>query len=112
MTINVARTISVQVDDETFVRLEHAIQTASDAIGMRVSKSVFLRQLVARGLDDPRPLFDRGFIEGYMAAFGASMRTIAENLQRIAADPSQIPGLLGLGMASPYDERERGGSSE
>lgn len=106
MTLNVSRTISVQIDDELFIRLENAMQIAAAELGVpRVSKSVFLRRLLAMALEDPKPLFDQGWMEGYYAAFAAAMRSIANTLSEISADPSRVRG-LGLGMSSPYFERD------
>jgi hypothetical protein len=107
----VPKTISVQVDDETFVRIDHALEVAGarDGVG-RVAKSVFLRRLIQRGLDDPRPLFDQGFIEGYRAGFAATMRTFQDSIGKMLADPSAILGLRDVGMSSPFDERGGGDS--
>jgi hypothetical protein len=105
----VPKTISVQVDEETFIKVNHALQNAIDQTGMTISKSLFLRRLLAKALEDPTPLIDQGYVEGYRAAFAAALRTISASLRGIADDPSQIPGLQGLGMSSPYDDRGQGG---
>lgn len=102
-----ARTVSIALDDELYIRIEHAMRAEAVRLGVgRVAKSVFLRELIARGIDDPRPPFSRGWLEGYRTAFAAAMRYITTALSELGADPSkQLPGIHGIGMSSPYDER-------
>jgi hypothetical protein len=103
--ITVPRTISVAVDDELFIRLDHAIASEAARLGVpKIAKSLYLRRLIARGLDDPRPMFDQGYLEGFRAGFAATMRHVAGSLQDLIKDPSKVDG-LGLGMSAPYDER-------
>lgn len=100
------RTVSVQLDDETALRLEHALLAAGASVGVqRLSKSLFLRRLIARGLDDPRPLFDQGFLEGYRAGFAATMRHFQTVFAEVMADPSKVAGLQEMGMARlPWED--------
>lgn len=108
------KTMSFQVDDETYILIEHALSAQAVHAGVsRISKSVFLRRLIHLALGDPRTPFDQGFIEGYRAGVMTALNKIGENLSKFSMDPQTI---LDLGFGAPgtaYDERaprrDRGG---
>jgi hypothetical protein len=103
------KTISVQVDDELWIQLQHSL--ANLALEMRVERlaaSVLLRQLLTKWIGDgARMPFDAGWFEGYRAAYAAAMRVIQTGLSTLA-NGGIATGLEGIGMASPYDDRGGG----
>lgn len=103
------KTISVAVDDELYLQFQHALGSIAAGMGVeRVSSSVVLRDLISNLLKDPRPPFERGWMEGYKAAYAAVMRTMQEALHRLENDPTAVNG-LGVGMSSPMEDRSIGG---
>lgn len=99
------KTISVQVDDELWLQLQHALANAATQMGVaRLAPSVLLRQLVTTWIGEgARPPFDSGWWEGYRAGYAGVMRAVQTALSALAKGGTAT-GLEGVGMASPYDE--------
>lgn len=96
-----SKIVSVAIDEETFVRLEQAMQVEAAKLGVgEITRSVFLRGVLLRGLDSPASLFDQGFLEGYRAGFTAVLRHFQKTIGEVIADPTRVLGMRDVGVTN------------
>lgn len=74
----VARTLGVQVDEETYALFEHRRAEASQRAGAEISTSAYLRGVLRQHLNVSSNIlpFTEGWLEGYKAGYAEIMQAM------------------------------------